>query len=1643
MEPGQSSRSPLVRVNRAETSNTANTANTSSSARSFLGSIVRRGGRTPDQGDGPKGPFGLSLLYEPEDQTPVADLIFVHGLNGGSYSTWTKGDESTFWPQKWLPEDAAFADVRIHTFGYHSGLSRDSILNIHDFARSLLGAIHDAPGIPRNQGVPLILIGHSMGGLVVKRAYIIASQTAEYHSIFERVYAMVFLATPHQGSHLSQTLNRLLSLHGPRPFVHDLFPASLALQSINEEFPSVSSSLRLFSFFETLPIGGIGLIVEKPAAVLNYPNERRMYLAANHRDVARFSSRDDPSYVTVRNALATTIDEQRSTATSVVPAIPSGYSDTPNAPSRLLDSLVEFLGVKDAPEDVLMTLDSLRLEGSCEWLLQRATFIEWRDALSSKLYWLRGRPGAGKSVLASAIISHLRELDKDCCFFFFVKADKSKVTINSFLRSMAFQMASLHPEVLTAVLDVAETWNETSIDKNDANLVWRKLFLAGLLKVRLNRPQYWIIDAMDEARGGQELTTFLAKAQELWPLCILVTSRNSIDSYKSTVSLKMEVTSEVMTEDDNQTDISLFLECNLERFPAPSLDAQRAMAEHILQSARGCFLWAQVVVKELLQVRTAAQANRVLHSNPSDMNDLYLRILHDMSETRFNKDLVKAILTWAACAVRPLYMDELQHAIETDIKDEIDDMERSVGECCGNLVYVDKLRKLQLIHLTAREFLTRQDVDSEYKIERGAGHRQLAMVCLECLSDHAMKPVRGKRSRKSSSFGAQVPEKSPLADYAAEFLFHHLSQARSYDDELLIRVSEFLMSGNVLGWIEYVARHFDLQKIFQAGKTISHILERRAEHTPPIGLHEERACMSRWANDLIHLVTKFGKRLSATPFAIHHLIPPFCPPGSAIREQFSSPKGLSVHGLQATGWDDCLSTMSYPKPERPQAIAASAENIALGTSKGRVILYDHTTFQESQSTEHRELVWSLAFSSNGKMVAIGGPRRVRVWDVETGEERFEFPTKALCMALAFDNDDNVLWAALRNNTLLCWDICSGELFREPVNWTKPFQQEGSELYARAPDMAVFCIHMGLLAIVYRGEDLILWELDDQRLYDVYEKDIGSTEHGSTKQADGVSSVWDVAFSAAPETSLLAAAYFDGDLILYDTETGVVVNTHTSANSQTLCSSPDGRTLAAGDSRGNIELYDFPTLKFLYRIQFEADALKIRTLAFTADNLRLVEIRGSQCRIWEPSVLLRQDADDETSDMISISTAPLEIQYEAVEAHNITAMVCLRSAPFVFCGKEDGAVYVYDVQDSQNHQLFLQTRNCPVMLLHFDTESNILTCCDVASRVTARRVSRKSQHEWEVSDILLDTRPARRISQILASGRHSRLLLSTDKHDTLWPLDGTADGDKYVKRIDGRESPRWVPHINSQHLILVEETGAKIYAWQTLEHLASVTFAALDPPMVSSTIPLHHQRFFATVSRDPPDSTPNRRSAIHVWNMDDFNVGSNFSSIKPAFDLGTLVTKIEHTIGVVGDRLVFLDRDYWVCSVDLTPTRDLFRRRGVTTGSMPVRRQSAGASSPSSSAAPSSSTGIPIGMGNIVRHFFVPYDWISLVNELHVDVGRGGEILFVKRSELAVIKRGLDFSDTGTFYPRRASGPAAGLPVRPGLQTVHDRERHSV
>ncbi|KAL8813851.1 MAG: hypothetical protein Q9223_006887 [Gallowayella weberi] len=1530
-------------------------SSSSSLNRSFLSRTLTRHDENAEGSHNAKGPLGLNTLYVPADTT-IADLVFVHGLGGGSRSTWTKnGEPSLYWPEAWLPNDPGFRDVRIHSFGYNSNWEKESSLNIHDFSKSLLASIHDCPAIPRGADSPLVFVGHSMGGLVIKRAYILAQQKDHYATTAGRIQAIYFLATPHRGADLAQLLTKILNVtSGERPFVTDLHRNSLATQSINDEFPQYSQDIQLFSFYETLPTSyGVGksLVVDKDLAVLNYVNERTAYLNANHRDVCKYASQNDPNYRTVRNALASTIETFRTRHTV-------SKRDIDREQRRRLDSC---LRITDAPEDDFMDVDSIRMTGSCKWLLQKEKFLDWRDSANTQLYWISAKPATGKTIVSGKVVNHLRDLNRDCAFYFFKYGDKSKSNIQSFLLSVAWQMAFMHKEILHVVLAICE--QDENLSQANYRTIWRKLFLEGLLKARPVRPQYWVIDGLDECRNNSDLVPLLLKVVECCTVRILLTSRDRFESHRQCEHPRVHVISEAIAPEDTRSDIVLYLRANMNHLPFKDQEDREVMFDRILHKSAGCFLWVKLILQELGRVHTSAEISQVLEDVPSDMNELYSRILNGMSAAPYGKVLSRAILVWTVCSARPLTTEELFHALQIDIKDSIDSVERSIASSCSQLVYVDSHSRVQMIHQTARDYLLQADVHPEFGIDKHIGHKRLALTCLQYLNGNEMK---GPRHRKLS-FTNLVKERCPFVAYASLSLFDHVSHVDATDEEVLSALAKFMSLSNVLSWIEYIARSSDLTRLTQAGKILRSFLHKRLKKLSPLG--KDVALLNSWATDLLRLVTKFGKDLLSSPSSIFHLIPPFCPPESAPRKNFAaSARGMAVLGLSATEWDDCASTIFEPH-EQFQSLACSEKSFAIGTFSGNVVLYNAETCQETQTLYHWEPVRLLLFDNSARFLVAAGAKMIRIWDLINNQQVWETKTSQLCMSLAISEGDEFLLGAFKDNNLVVWDLSSGTL-RDSSNWTEDLEGQQAHTFRR-PIAAAFCMDSKLLAVVYRGQDILLWDLERDALYDTYNKMAGASPMLGRRAAD--SGAIALVFNRAPGANLLAAAYSDGDLVLFNTSDGYI-KALTTANAHTLASSSDGRTLASGDGSGKLQIFDFETLKLLYCIH--STEYGIKELQFSGDNLQVLDIRGSHCRIWDPVALVRQDAEDETSDVVSLSTAPQEIPVVLDDdTPLITALTCHGADELIFCGKDDGSIHLYESKSGRHVQKLLShAEGVSITTLFLDEESGTLSSADSSSRIMVHRLVRQSKG-WDVPMVVFDHRVGVSVNQVLSNRGSTRLLVSSTTSDSLWST--STDKCETIRTIhkDDRSAHKWTTHpTHKDQLLLFAGNVAHLYDWLTLSRLTGnegilLEGSVLPDLIIQSITPCFNGSTIATAFKEPLGKRA--KSKLLLWNSSDFNVQATHSVPVPRYHF--LSNQVQVLIGSDGQKLVFLHSSGWVCSVDAQAT----------------------------------------GLEHFIRHFFFPADWLSTDSPLIIKITRRSDVIFAKRDEIAIIRRGLETSERGS------------------------------
>ena len=253
--------------------------------------------------------LGLTQIDgKPKGHQYIADVVFVHGLQGHPQRTWQSKakvesgrrprkrpkllswgetdemaheDLQPFWPADILAHD--FEDVRILTFGYDSQVTKgfmapSSKNGIFQHGNSFMRAVGRARIGCRKR--PIIFVAHSLGGLVVKQALIEArKQTydADLLDIYDSTHAVIFFGTPHRGSDLASwalllsNIAEAVQLDTNNAVLRDLDPTSGSskLEEMRLDFDDIlrdsrrSRELRIYSFQEEECMTGLKVFGNK------------------------------------------------------------------------------------------------------------------------------------------------------------------------------------------------------------------------------------------------------------------------------------------------------------------------------------------------------------------------------------------------------------------------------------------------------------------------------------------------------------------------------------------------------------------------------------------------------------------------------------------------------------------------------------------------------------------------------------------------------------------------------------------------------------------------------------------------------------------------------------------------------------------------------------------------------------------------------------------------------------------------------------------------------------------------------------------------------------------------------------------------------------------------------------------------------------------------------------------------------------------------------------------------------------------------------------------------------------------------------------------------------------------------------------
>lgn len=1257
-----------------------------------------------------------------------------------------------------------------------------------------------------------------------------------------------------------------------------------------------------------------------------------------------------------------------------------------------LKDLESYLGVLDKFDSDLATAQEARLSGTCEWFSTKNAFLDWKNfgQLAPTVLWIGAKPAAGKSILAGYAFDHLQKERKKSSFFFFKYGDKSKSRLGACLRSLAFQMACSDFAVRQKLLEMQR--DNIKFDRDNERTIWRKLFLSGIFKTTFSS-HYWIIDALDECVNPLALfDLILNNLESSMPLRVLITSRITGDlkeSFKSLSPRRYQL--QQISTADTLPDIKLLVQSKAKAFHLQNEDDRTALVEKILQKSNGSFLWTILVVNELSKCYSQKDINQVLDDVPSDMKPWYQRTLETMSQNTRGRKLARAILIWATCATRPLSLMELDIALKLDVNETCHGLEQTITALCGQLVAIDRLDRVQMVHETAREFLLDANLNSELAIKPMEAHTRIAKACLIHLTRDEMKPPRTGRCQSSIAI-----KRGEFSQYACTTFSYHLANANPRSNDLLSLVDKFLKL-NVLSWIEIIAQTQDLILFIRVAKHLRSYLNACSTERSP--LSREVSLIRGWTTDLIRITAKFADALVLSPSAIYSLVLPFCPTASSVYKTANNGRRLTIVGFSNSQWDDRISCIDFNQGQT-SAISAGDQFLAVGLTNGSINLYHASSYQEYRSLNHGEAVKFLQFKEKSDLMASCGMKNIKIWDIRRGEIVYSFqaPQRPICLAF----DQNLLMAASHQNSLATWDLDNDGARKPDRLWNDSLDQTTTQL--RRPPCAIsISVSHQMLAVAYSGKPILLWDLAGDMFY-------GNCGRKLSNGETSTHVISALVFNPNANIGLLAASYLDGQLAILDPFNDQEQCSFR-ADCHTLAASSDGRLLAGGAGSGIIQVYEFDTLRLLYRVK--SSNFYIKQLAFSPDGLHFTDIRGSQCNVWEPAVLLRDIAGDDSSEDSSTSVV------EAISSDSkvrISAMIVHQDLEVAFCGKEDGSVSVYNVRSGVQMGTLYHHKSL-VRIVTWWPLTGVVMSVDTSNTIFAWKLQQGKPPSWKIDTQLFQCRLdcGSTIIQVLPGEAAGKFILSTRESDHFWSITG------HEERVLGHSGkPRirkWIQHLQSQlQIICIDGSYAKIYLWDDWSEVACVCLDIdVEGLQLKSIFPFIMERKpQVLLEMSELDGSANTRELYSVdvalfdisintkqnQEIDSTNTREVTASLQSPIphallsprlrsQIDFLADYVSHIIGISeSGKLVFLDTHSWVCSASLEST-----------------------------------------FGSSVsysRHFFVPYDWFSGTRDIVCGLARR-DVIFARNDDVAIIKGGLEYVEkVGVRFEPQISKGGLGL-----------------
>jgi hypothetical protein len=379
------------------------------------------------------------------------------------------------------------------------------------------------------------------------------------------------------------------------------------------------------------------------------------------------------------------------------------------------------------------------LAGSYRWVLDNNTFQQWQQDPHSRLLWVKGDPGKGKTMLLCGLINELQSLMPESALlsYFFCQATDARInSATAALRGLLHMLVTQQPSLATHIRKKYDHAGKALFEDANAWVVLAEIFKDVLQDPSL-RVTYLIIDALDECLVDRtKLLEFVAKqstasSRVKW----IVSSRNwpDIEAQLERAGHKVKLSLELNAQSVAAA-VDVFIQQKVDQLAQEKrykAEVQHAVLQHLRSNANDTFLWVALVCQDL---KTTPKWNVIkrLALFPPELDSLYKRMIDQICESN-SAEICLQVLASTAILYRPVAVPELVALVEQ--LEDLDDLEsaREIVGFCGSFLTLRE-DTVYFVHQSAKDFLFAKAYNEAFPDGSEAVHQAIFSRSLAILS---------------------------------------------------------------------------------------------------------------------------------------------------------------------------------------------------------------------------------------------------------------------------------------------------------------------------------------------------------------------------------------------------------------------------------------------------------------------------------------------------------------------------------------------------------------------------------------------------------------------------------------------------------------------------------------------------------------------------------------------------------------------------------------------------------------------------------------------------------------------------------------------------------------------------------------------